>query len=61
MFIEVIEIESQSSILINLDHVTKIRQDRNKCIFTDIHANKIVCLYTVELANILERLKHLGH
>lgn len=57
MFIEVINLETESKMLINLDHVTKITRYRNKCILTDIHSNKIVCLYTVELANIINRLK----
>ena len=60
MFIEVINLETESKMLINLDHVTTITLYRNKCILTDIHANEIVCLYTVELATIINRLKQFG-
>ena len=60
MFIEVINAETQNEMLINLDHVTKITRCNNKCVFTDIHNNKIVVVYTLELANIFERLKHCG-
>lgn len=60
MFIEVINAETQNEILINLDHVTKITRCNNKYVFTDIHNNKIVVLYTLELANIIECLKTIG-
>lgn len=61
MFIEVNPIDGCGDILLNLDHVTEIaRTTATTVTFTDIHKNKIVCVYTVELANIMEHLKRLG-
>lgn len=61
MFIEVNVVGSAGCVLINLDHITKIeRKTSTTVVITDIHANKIVCVYTVELANVIERLKRLG-
>ena len=60
MFVEVINAETQNEMQINLDHVTKIVRCNNKYVFTDIHNNKIVVVYTLELANIIECLKQFG-
>ena len=62
MFIEVNPVGTCDSILINLDHVTKIEHKTpTTIVITDIHTKKIVCVYTVEIANVIERLKCLGH
>ena len=61
MFIRLTDLESEKEILINVDHIIKIRleESKNKAIITDIRGDKIIVLYTKKLDKFIKFLEYI--
>lgn len=61
MFIRLTDLESEKEILLNIDHIVKIRleESKNKAIITDIRGNTIIALYTKKLDKFIKFLEYI--
>ena len=61
MFIRLTDLESEKEILLNVEHIIKIRleESKNKAIITDIRGDKIIVLYTKKLDKFIKFLEYI--
>ncbi len=61
MFIRLTDLESEKEILINSEHIIKIRieKEKNKAIITDIRGDKIIVLYTKKLDKFIKFIEYI--